>query len=80
MTLKIAFNRAFTVIPVFENKQEHTEFMDYVKGKKECFASDVEAQDIDEMFPTYAQATNTIIVYKVGKTLVQWLALWRQQR
>jgi len=77
---QIAFNKAFTVIPVFEDKQEHIEFIDYVKGNKGCFASDVEAQGIGEMFPTYAQAANTVIVYKVGKTLVQWLDRWRQQR
>jgi len=75
---QIAYNKAFTVIPVFESEQEHIEFMDYVKTNNNEFIAAVEAQSIDEMFPTYSKAVNTVIIYKLGKTLVQWLDYWRQ--
>ena len=29
------------------------------------------------MFPDYAKNVNTVIVYKLGKTMVQWLENWR---
>ena len=74
----IAYNKAFTVIPVFESEQEHIEFMGYVKTHISNFATDVEGQNIDEMFPTYSKVVNTVIIYKLGKTLVQWLDQWRQ--
>lgn len=71
------YNKAFTVIPVFENEQEHERFMDYIKIYKNEFKAAVEEQSIEEMFPFYAQTVDTVIVYKVGKTLVQWLEQWR---
>lgn len=71
------YNKAFTVIPVFENEQEHDRFMDYVKTYKNEFKADVERQSIEEMFPFYAKTVDTVIVYKFGKTLVQWLEQWR---
>ena len=72
------FNKAFTVIPIFENEQEHTEFIEYVKGHREDFKKDVENQNVDEMFPEYSKVVNTVIFYKLGKTFVQWLDRWRQ--
>lgn len=74
-----AFNKAFTVIPVFEDEQEHIEFIEYVKRYRKGFKQDVENQNIDEMFPEYSKVVNTVIFYKLGKTLVQWLARWRQR-
>lgn len=71
-------NRAFTVIPVFENEQEHDSFIEYVKQHKDGFKSDVENQSTNEMFPTYAATVPTVVVYKLGKALVQWLDTWRQ--
>ncbi len=76
---QIVYNKAFTVIPVFESEQEHSEFMGYVKTHNYDFTAAVEAQSIDEMFPTYSKVVNTVIIYKLGKTLVQWLDQWRQQ-
>ncbi len=73
------YNRAFTVIPVFESEQEHNEFMGYVKTRKNDFTTAVEAQSIDEMFPTYSKTVTTVIIYKFGKTLVQWLDQRRQK-
>ncbi|MBD5103523.1 MAG: ATP-binding protein [Ruminococcaceae bacterium] len=70
-------NKAFTVIPVFESEQEHTEFIEYVKIHKDNFKIDVESQSVEEMFPFYTQTVDTVIVYKLGKTLVQWLDNWR---
>jgi len=67
------------VIPIFESEREHTEFITYVRLHKENFKLDVEKQEISEMFPRYAQDATTVIVYKFGKTLVQWLGKWRAQ-
>ena len=75
-----ALNKAFTVIPIFENEKEHNEFLDYVKKHKEDFKNAVDTQDINEMFPLYAKNVKTVIVYKLGKTLVQWLEKWRFNR
>lgn len=72
------FNKAFTVIPIFEDEQEHIEFIEYVKGHREDFKQDVENQNVDEMFPEYSKVVNTVLFYKLGKTLVQWLDRWRQ--
>lgn len=72
------FNKAFTVIPIFEDEQEHIEFIEYVKGHREDFKQDVENQNVDEMFPEYSKVVNTVIFYKLGKTLVHWLDRWRQ--
>lgn len=71
-------NKAFTVIPVFENEQEHTEFIEYIKTHKDNFKTDVETQIVEEMFPFYTQTVDTVNVYKLGKTLVQWLDKWRR--
>lgn len=76
---QMAYNKVFTVIPIFESAQEHVEFMDYVKMHKNDFAAAVKAQVVDEMFPAYSKSVNTSIVYKLGKTLVQWLKQWRHQ-
>lgn len=73
------YNKAFTVIPIFESEQEHSEFMDYIKTHNYDFIAAVEGQSIDEMFPTYSKNVNTVIIYKLGKTLVQWLDQWRQR-
>lgn len=73
-------NRAFSVIPVFECENEHVEFIDYVKNNIKNFILNVNKMNIDEMHPAYSQAVNTAIVYKLGKTLVQWLKRWRLQR
>lgn len=70
-------NNAFSVIPVFENEQEHTEFIEYIKTHKDDFKKDVDAQSVEEMFPFYAQTVDTVNVYKLGKTLVRWLDKWR---
>lgn len=75
-----AYNKAFTIIPVFENECEHSEFMDYVKVNKDRFKTDVDMQSVDEMFPPYSKTVKTAIVYKFGKTMVQWLEAWRQNR
>ena len=72
-----ALNKAFTVIPVFENEFEQTEFLKYVKKRKDNFRKHVESQDIEEMFPDYSRMVDTVICYKLGKTLVQWLDEWR---
>lgn len=76
---QIVYNKAFTVIPIFESEQEHSEFMSYVNMHKDDFTAAVETQSIDEMFPTYSKTVNTVIIYKLGKTLVQWLDHWRQR-
>ena len=72
------YNKALLVIPIFEDEREHNEFMQYVKKRKDDFKEDVENQNIDEMFPFYSKSVNTVIVYKIGKTMVQWLDKWRQ--
>lgn len=72
-----AYNKALTVIPVFKNEQEHMNFMDHVKTHAIEFKIAIEAQSVDEMFPEYAQRVETVIVYKFGKTLVEWLYQWR---
>lgn len=72
-------NKAFTVIPVFEDEKEHNEFLSYAKNHAEKFRKAVETQSVNEMCPPYAQKVNNVIVYKLGKTLVQWLDEWRVQ-
>ena len=72
------YNKALLVIPIFEDEREHNGFMQYVKKRKDDFKEDVENQNIDEMFPFYSKSVNTVIVYKIGKTMVQWLDKWRQ--
>ena len=72
-------NKAFTVIPIFENKKEHTEFLGFVKEQTTDFTTAVNSQDVSDMFPMYARSAKTVVVYKLGKTLVQWLDLWRQR-
>ena len=74
---QIACNKAFTVIPVFDSNHEHTEFMDYVRKNAKDFKKAIEIQSVSEMFPTYSQYVDTVAVYKLGKTLVQWLEQWR---
>jgi hypothetical protein len=68
---------AFSVIPVFESKQEHAEFMRYIEMNSCEFSSAVNNMDINEVFPTYARSADTVVVYKLGKALVQWLDRWR---
>ncbi|MGI6545544.1 MAG: helix-turn-helix domain-containing protein [Fastidiosipilaceae bacterium] len=74
---QIEFNKVFTVIPVFNNEQERKDFINYVETRHDDFIEAVETQNIDAMFPSYSQAVDSVIVYKFGKTLVQWLYKWR---
>jgi len=74
------YNNALTVIPVFESEQEHTQFMEYVNLQAIEFKNAVSIQNIDEMFPVYSQNVDSVVIYKLGKTLVQWLAQWRQSK
>lgn len=71
------YNKVLMVIPIFKNEQEHSNFINYVKTRIVDFKKSVENQDIDEMFPEYAKNVPTVIVYKLGKTMVQWLDEWR---
>jgi len=70
-------SRTFTIIPVFENEQEHIAFIDYIKCNAKKFNNAVNSQSADEMFPHYAQYVTSSIVYKQCKTMVQWLNDWR---
>ncbi|WP_086443707.1 ATP-binding protein [Candidatus Enterococcus lemimoniae] len=74
---ELDYNKALQVIPVFKSEQEHLEFMEHIKTCVDEFELAVENQDINGMFPTYAKEVDTVIVYKLGKTLVQWLREWR---
>lgn len=73
----LTYRSALMVIPVFKSEQEHTDFICYIKSHVSDFKKAVENQSIDEMFPNYAKLVDTALVYKLGKTLVQWLASWR---
>lgn len=73
------YDKALMAIPVFASDREHSLFMDYVKENKVKFKTDVESQNINEMFPGYAKAVDKVIIYKLGKTLVQWLEFWRDK-
>lgn len=73
----LSYDKALAVIPVFKSKQEHVDFIGYTKTHINEFKEDVVNQNIDEMFPDYAKNVNTVIVYKLGKTMVQWLENWR---
>lgn len=69
---------AFKVIPVFNSENEHKEFIEYIKRNIEKFESDVDSMDVNEMFPLYAKNAKSVVVYKLCKTMVQWLAEWRK--
>lgn len=70
-------SKTFTIIPVFESKQEHDVFLDYIKHHANEFDHAVNNQTINEMFPSYTQNVDSSIVYKLCKTMVQWLDDWR---
>lgn len=74
---EICYGKALSVIPIFESEEEHKCFMNYIIDNKEEFAKIVETQDLDGMFPEYAKVVPTVIVYKLGKSMVQWLDIWR---
>lgn len=74
---EVVYEKALSVIPVFNSEEEHIQFMDYVVTRGKEFKLAVELQDTDDMFPVYSQTVNTVVVYKLGKTLVQWLEDWR---
>lgn len=76
---EICYNKALSVIPIFESEVEHKSFMSYVIDNKEEFIKIVEIQDLDGMFPEYAKVVPTAIVYKLGKSMVQWLDMWRMK-
>lgn len=73
----ISKENALTVIPIFKDEQEHTDFMDYILTNKAEFKDEVDKQKACDVFPKYASEVASIIVYKLGKTLVLYLEDWR---
>lgn len=76
----VYYSKALSIIPIFESEDEHKKFMSYVIENREIFIKDIEAQNIEEMFPIYAKTVKTTIIYKLCKTMVQWLNMWRMKR
>lgn len=68
----------FKIIPVFESENEHKEFLEYISENREKFKIDVDSMDVNEMFPLYTKEVKSVVVYKLCKTMVQWLAEWRK--
>ena len=54
------------------------QIIDCVKTHRSDFKVAVEPQSVDKIFPDYAKTVDDVIIYKLGKTLVQWLEQWRQ--
>jgi hypothetical protein len=75
----LSYRKALMAIPVFKSEKERIKFMNYIKTQSDKFQLDVKDQNIDEMFPSYTKDVDTAIVYKLGKTLVQWLEGWRYE-
>lgn len=65
------------IIPVFKDHQEHAKFLEYIASNKGKFVSDVESMNVDDIFPSYARDADTVIVYKLCKTMTAWLGYWR---
>ena len=65
------------IVPVFKDCEEHTKFIKYIKENKEKFVSNVEKINVDDIFPSYAKDVDTVIVYKLCKTMTAWLYQWR---
>lgn len=76
---EICHSKALSVIPIFESEEEHKNFMIYLIDNKEEFTKYVDTQNINEMFPEYAKVVATTVVYKLGKSMVQWLDIWRMK-
>lgn len=74
---EISYYKALSTIPIFQSEQERIDFIDYIKLYIDDFKKAVEKQNIDEMFPNYTKFADTVIFYKLGKTMVQWLENWR---
>lgn len=74
---EVSYEKALSIVPVFESEEEHKLFMEYIYERKNDFKVAVDTQSVDEMFPDYAKTANTVVIYKLGKTLVQWLDQWR---
>lgn len=74
---EVAYEKALSVVPVFESEEEHKRFMDYIFQRKNDFKVAVDTQSVEEMFPDYTKEVDTVVIYKLGKTLVQWLDQWR---
>lgn len=68
----------FKIIPVFESENEHKEFIEYISENREKFKNDVDSMDVNEMFPLYTKEVKSVVVYKLCKTMAQWLAEWRK--
>lgn len=68
------------VVPLFANKNEHSEFMDYVSGKREQFNLEFNKISVDHDMFSGAEAKNDPRIeqsFKLGKLLVRWLDEWR---
>lgn len=74
---KTAYEKALLVIPVFKSENERVEFIQYVRNSTDEFKKAIKNQSIEELFPTYAKNMESVIFYKLGKTLVEWLKKWR---
>lgn len=68
------------VVPLFANKNEHSEFMDYVSGKREQFNLEYNEMSVEHDMFSGAEAKNDPRIeqsFKIGKLLVKWLDEWR---
>lgn len=74
---KTAYEKALLVIPVFKSENERVEFIQYVRNSTDEFKKAIKNQSIEELFPTYTKNMESVIFYKLGKTLVEWLKKWR---
>jgi hypothetical protein len=78
----------FEVIPVFKTESEYAKFIDYINSRADEFKQAVIKQPINEKSPSYVQkannvwidkqSANTVEVYRLCKTMVQWLETWRK--
>lgn len=70
------YDEPFEVICVFDDKQEHYNFIEYIKNHTKEFQKSIDMESIDEV-PPEVQKVNSIGIYKTGKVMVKWLCDWR---
>ena len=66
----------YAVVPVFEDNNEHKQFIKYVRNREDDFLKILDCYAGVEL-SGYANPNGIDCLCKIGETLVNWLTRWR---
>ena len=77
MQPEYAGHTPYSVVPIFENAEEHKDFIEFVKSHEIKFMDSIGKFDSSDIY--YGNPDYIEYLCKAGETLVSWLECWRSR-